>query len=140
MTLGGATYDTAAKVAQLFEKGLERVRSIPNVEPAAVVLNLPIDRGMNIAAYVPDSKEPDKAKLTDWRYATPESFSTLRIPVLAGRVFTRGDGADAGRVAVINRLFAEMYLGATNPIGMSVKLRASGEPCTVIGIVGDTSR
>lgn len=131
---------SSTQVSQLFEKGLERIRSIPNVESAAVVLNLPIDRGMNIAAYVPGSKEPDQAKLTDWRYATPDYFSTLRIPVLAGRVFTRGDGADAGRVAVINRRFVEMYIGAANPIGMSVKLRASGEPCTIIGIVGDTEQ
>ena len=140
MSLGGAKYDTTDKVSQLFNKGLERIRAISSVESAAVVLNLPIERGMNIVAYVPASKDPAKPNLTDWRYATPDYFATLRIPVLAGRVFTEADGPNAAPVAVINRRFAEMYFGAVNPVGLPVKLSPSSAPWTVVGIVGDTKQ
>ena len=82
MSLGGNKYNTAEKASQLFEKGLAHIREIPNVESASVVLNLPLERGMNIVAYIPGSRNPEKPKLTDWRYVTPDYFATLRIPSL----------------------------------------------------------
>ena len=103
-----------------------------------MVLNLPLERGMNIVAYIPGSKNPEKPKLTDWRYITPDYFATLRIPVVGGRAFTASDGPDAARVAIVNRRFAEQYFGNADPVGHSLKLSPSGDPWTVVGVVGDT--
>jgi predicted permease len=140
MSLAGARYDTSEKAAQFFEKGLERIRGIPNVESAAVITNLPMERGMNIVAYVPDSNEPDKPRLTDWRYVTTDYFRTLRIPVVAGRAFTEADGNAAAAVAIINRRFADMYFSGMNPVGRALKLDPGRTQRTVVGIVGDTKQ
>jgi hypothetical protein len=43
---------------------------------------------------------------TDVVYVTPGYFGTLQMPLLAGRVFTDGDGPNAQHVAVVNQAFA----------------------------------
>ncbi|HKN74987.1 MAG TPA: ADOP family duplicated permease [Candidatus Acidoferrum sp.] len=64
-------------------------------------------------------------------------FSTLGIPVLAGRVFTAADTAKAPVVIVINHLMAEKYWPGQNPIGKTARIESSNQLVTVVGVVGD---
>jgi hypothetical protein len=69
---------------------------------------------------------------TDMIYATPEYFRTLRIPLLAGRVFTENDTAASSPVAVANEAFVNRYLRGQQPVGQVV-----GRSLHVIGVVGN---
>ena len=64
-------------------------------------------------------------------------FSTLGIPVLAGRVFTSSDTAKAPAVIVINHLMAEKYWPGQNPVGKTVRIENGNQTVTVVGVVGD---
>jgi predicted permease len=64
-------------------------------------------------------------------------FSTLGIPVLAGRVFTPADTEKGPAVIVINHLMAEKYWPGQNPIGKTVHIENGNQVVTVVGVVGD---
>ncbi|HEX4031285.1 MAG TPA: ABC transporter permease [Terracidiphilus sp.] len=68
---------------------------------------------------------------------SPGYFSTLHIPLLRGRDFTRGDDADGPLVAIINHTFAETIWPHQNPIGKQFKLQGDNKSYQVIGVAAD---
>jgi macrolide transport system ATP-binding/permease protein len=64
-------------------------------------------------------------------------FSTLGIPVLAGRVFTAADTARVPGAIVINHLMAEKYWPGQDPIGKTARIENGNQVVTVVGVVGD---
>ena len=64
-------------------------------------------------------------------------FEAMGIPLLQGRVFTEGDEAGSGLVAIVNRTLADRYFGGEGPIGKQVD--GVGIPWkTVVGVAADT--
>jgi predicted permease len=64
--------------------------------------------------------------------ATPGYFETMGIPRLAGRDFAH-EAANAGKVAIVNRAFAEHFFARENPIGQRVV--GGGVTYEIIGVV-----
>jgi macrolide transport system ATP-binding/permease protein len=102
---------------KLLDDSTTAMRQIPGVRNAAVGLSVPYERTLNDAVTLSDSKEAGQTVGTDIVYVTPGYFDTLRMPLLAGRVFTDGDGADSQRVAVVNQTFARKFYAGANPVG-----------------------
>ena len=75
--------------------------------------------------------------------ATPDFFSTMRIPLRTGRLLNESDGQirdpDAARLnVVINETAARSYLPGRNPIGATARLsQPDGYRLEVVGVVGD---
>jgi predicted permease len=66
-------------------------------------------------------------------WVAPAFFSTVGIPLLAGRDFTERDTADSPRVAIISESIARRYFPNQNPLG---KRFGYDEPDTeIVGIV-----
>jgi putative ABC transport system permease protein len=68
-------------------------------------------------------------------------FSTLRIPLVAGRLFTANDSLDASEVLVVNRAFAKAYFPNEDPLGKRIRFTFNAkEPYRqIVGIVGDVA-
>jgi predicted permease len=71
--------------------------------------------------------------------ATPDFFSTMRIPLRAGRLLNESDSRPRGAPAVvINEAAARAYWSGRDPIGTSVRLSTpENDPVEVVGVVGD---
>ncbi len=108
------------------------MRQIPGVQNAAVGLSLPYERAINDWIELSDGKEAGHQDGTDLFYVTPGFFDTLKMPLLAGRVFTEADGPDAQHVAVVNQAFARKFYGGTNPVG-----RYINKDTLIVGQVAD---
>ena len=71
----------------------------------------------------------------------PGFFSTLGIPLLAGRDFGDADGPDAPQVAVVNEAFARYFFGDESPVGrrfgMGGGKSKEGFPIEIVGLVRD---
>ena len=72
----------------------------------------------------------------------PGYFSTLGIPIIAGRAFTaQDDGPAKYKYAVVNETFARKYFPGRNPIGQHFGLVNDMEPASpdieVIGVILD---
>ncbi|OHB63202.1 MAG: hypothetical protein A2Y77_07760 [Planctomycetes bacterium RBG_13_62_9] len=116
---------------------MDRVRQLPGVEMVAVggpcVSPGGAYEGFSIAGRDTSAgvKEPE-AKCVR---VTEDFFAALRIPLLAGRVFTTNDHADAERVAIINETIARHYFADASPLGQM--LTCKGKSCRIIGVVAD---
>src|SRR5882724_3530912 len=91
-SLDDARFHDPASFRKLLDEGTAAMRQIPGVQNAAVGLSLPYERTLNDGVTLSDGKEAGQQDGTDLIYVTPGYFGTLQIPVLAGRVFTDGDG------------------------------------------------
>jgi putative ABC transport system permease protein len=81
---------------------------------------------------------------------SPQEFTTLRIPLLAGRIFDEAELMRAAHVAMVNPAFVKQFLGDSDPIGQRVRspmlkvedpsfvlAEAPDDWLEVIGVVGD---
>jgi predicted permease len=72
---------------------------------------------------------------------SPGFRSTMRIPLLAGRDFTRADSEDAAPVALVNEEAARRFWPGADPIGKRVTFVLPDGPSpyvTIVGVVGNT--
>src|SRR5262249_54287524 len=134
LSLEDARYATSERVNELFARSLERMRTIPGVESAAVSLTLPYERALNEGWRFVGGETPSNRSVINVTYATPDYFRTFRIPVLRGRTFNDRDTRTGTQVIVVNQAFVRRYTPDQDPIGRQI---ASGGVRTVVGIVGD---
>ena len=82
---------------------------------------------------------------------SPQELKALRIPLVAGRMFTDSETARAAHVAVVNQLMVRQYFDGHNPIGQSIlssalkvnfpNLLSAQNPdgyLQIVGVVADT--
>src|SRR5207244_6444432 len=116
----------------LLDESTAAMRQIPGVQNAAVGLSLPYERAVNDWIELSDGKEAGHQDGADLFYVTAGFFDTLKMPLLAGRVFTEADGPNAQHVAVVNQAFARKFYGGTNPVG-----RYINKDTLIVGEVAD---
>ena len=141
IALRGARYqNTQARVA-LTEQLLDRIRSLPGVEHAAVGSLGPLSGGMMTGGYRVLGIDSDSARTAALRAVSADFFATLGVPVREGRTIGRGDGADAPLVVVVNQSFVRQAFAGRSPIGTALMLNAPGRDSTeafqIVGVVGD---
>jgi putative ABC transport system permease protein len=69
---------------------------------------------------------------------TPDFFSTMRIPLRAGRLLNESDRRQDAVTVVVNEAAARAYWPERNPIGATARLSApDNDPFEVVGVVGD---
>jgi putative ABC transport system permease protein len=92
-----ARYATAAQANRLFDETLALLRAAPGVEAAAVSLELPYERLLNLGFRFPERPADTQPSIANVSYVSPDFFATLRIPVRRGRAFDENDGEGAPR-------------------------------------------
>jgi macrolide transport system ATP-binding/permease protein len=91
---------------------LDALESEPSFEQATLALNVPMSlvdnasRVTTIEGYAPRS---DEDMLFLYNVVAPDYFGTLRIPLLAGRDFTRTDDTGAQPAVIINETLARRF-------------------------------
>jgi macrolide transport system ATP-binding/permease protein len=124
----------------MYTRMRETAARVFGVESVSLAGDLPLsgNGGRNEQVHVAGSRETSKQAASIASLAVDENyFSTLGIPVLAGRVFTAADTAKAPAVIVINHLMAEKYWPGQNPIGQTARIENGNQLITVVGVVGD---
>jgi predicted permease len=126
LDLPRAGYPTAEKAALFYDALSERLRSLPGIEKAGLATYLPLEwisngEGMQVTG-------AEKLVHVRFKRVDPEYFSTLDIPVLAGRGFTARDREGTPGVVVINQALAARLAdvaGLSEPLGKMVRLTSS---------------
>ena len=135
-----ARYPAGPVLAGFYDRAVERVKSLPGVEAASVVDWLPLGGfGASVPFRVTPAADPNaKSALAELRVIGMDYFTTLRIPLVAGRSFDRRDADGAPAVIVINEALARAYFGSENPIGRRLTLdRSSPLAAEIVGVFGD---
>ena len=136
-------YGSPEKVNAFNETLLERVRAMPGVRAAALGSILPGagyggDDTFTIPGHPPIAAGA-ALPVALYRWADPEYFSALQIPLLSGRFFTSQDRAGHPKTVVISRQLEQQYFPGENPLGRYLHVGAMGEvDYQIVGVVGDT--
>ncbi|HEX8491039.1 MAG TPA: ABC transporter permease [Chthoniobacterales bacterium] len=146
LTLSPTRYDTGPKRTEYYRQVIERMSVIPGVESVALTHTMPFAWGIpaTFSVYgLPD----DAAKLPPAFYdsVSPSFFSTMHIPLLAGRTFAETDNAQSPNVIVLSQSAANKFFPTEDPIGKRLTLPPRPQQTTpfvleVIGVVGDVPR
>ena len=134
-------YQTPASVVAFGDTVHERLAVLPDLQSAALTSHVPLGSGglsISVTIFGRAPVEPQKVSNANYRAVTPGYFSTLGIPVVAGRDLSERDRANTTRVVVINQTMALQFWPGENPIGARFTLDdGEKEPAEVVGVVGD---
>ncbi|MGE5644698.1 MAG: ABC transporter permease [Acidobacteriota bacterium] len=142
--LNGAKYEKTAGAAQFTRLLTERLESIPGVQAAATIVNLPAELGPDMPFQI-EGRPASAANATGdeyWRYVSPHFLKALGVPLLRGRTFTENDVANAPAVVIINEAMAKKYWPKEDPIGQRITIGKGLGPefedptREIVGVVG----
>ncbi|HYK06109.1 MAG TPA: ABC transporter permease [Thermoanaerobaculia bacterium] len=142
MTLPEAKYPVPSRdqypnwpsAINFYDRLLERIRTVPGVQNAALGMAHPLDPAWTSQVTIvgqPVSDGPrDEVRI---RPVTQGYFETLGIPLLRGRTIGRDDRATAPAVIVVNESLAKKYFPNQNPVGKQMSFW--GKASTIAGVV-----
>ena len=137
-TLPWPKYQTVEARARFYEQVLSEARALPGVSHAAYISFVPMGpmRG-GIWSITMDGRRESEAgaPTASLRFVTPGFFSTLRIPLVAGRDVDVRDTFNAPFVAVVSESFAREHWPGQSAIGR--RFFVAFRERTVVGVVSD---
>ena len=107
-------YDTAARINDLYDRALQRFRTLPGVEAAAVTNKLPLDRWFNLPYRL--AGQGDYTGSVEYRMVSPDYFRVMRMTVRQGRPFDENDKASAEPVIIVNEAFVRRNFTGVGPL------------------------
>jgi putative ABC transport system permease protein len=126
-SIAGRAYDNDSKRIGLVRQLRERVQSRLQTAPVAAAYGLPFGTMLNAVVGVTIAprtagESPTGARAA-WRVVSPNYFTTMDIPLFAGRGFSQElDVPTSQPVAIINHAFAQKFFPGENPIGRRIQL------------------
>ncbi len=129
---------------RFFEELHRRLQERSGVIAASLTQSLPVKFTGNPRfslegeSYAEEAERP-RAHTTS---ITPSYFETFGLDLLQGRDFTIMDNADAQRVVIVNRSFAEKFFPGRSPLGQRISGGQLGTPeeqewSTIVGVAPD---
>jgi putative ABC transport system permease protein len=140
INLPPAKYSDAAKSIAFYRDVIQNVQALPGVEGAVISTAIPT----NATHSTPVLFEGQPAvalgqrPIVDIQQINPDYARVLRIPVLAGRVFTDHDDAQAPKVGLANQTAVRRFWPNENPLGKRVWIGTLKDPFEIVGVLGDT--
>ena len=130
-----ARYGSAAERLALVDRLTPRLAEIPGIRAAAIGSDAPL-RGNSSASMLALPDRVDERVRYYRHHVTPDYFDALRIPLVAGRVFTERDRPDAPLVVVLSQAGATRLFPDENPVGRNLAF-GSTTRAEVIGVVAN---
>ncbi len=118
---------------------IDRLGVLPGVQSAAFARVTPL--GNATFSSTPISVDGYRAPLEEqpaieYNQVSPGYFTTVGIPLLSGREFTRTDDENAPPIAIVNRTMMNLYWAGQDPIGRRVQV--NGRWARVVGVAADS--
>jgi len=133
---------TQERIRGLYKDLLGRVRNLPGVRAASFASDSPLSggwdsEGVRVEGYRP---RPDEELSVNNSIISTNYFTSLAIPLIAGRDFANQDDAARPKVAIINETMANYFFGRANPIGK--RMGTNDDPkgpldIEIVGLVKD---
>ena len=132
-----AAETSVEQASVFFDEMVRRVERLPGVESVTLLSSLPLGgmprRGFRIPGYTP---RPGEDMEFHYNIVGERYSSTLKIPLVAGREFERGDSATALRVAMVNDVFAARFFngGSGDAIGRDI-VDSGNRTLRIVGVM-----
>lgn len=128
---------TPQQLLPVYERILERVSALPQVESASMSIDTPLSgNAMTTDVTVPGRPTtPGENTEVQVVIVTPRHFETMQMRVLEGRTLNENDRPGAPHVAVVNEAFARRFLTSGRVLGQMFEAGGQSQPLTAIGVV-----
>jgi len=150
LTIPADRYPTGETITRFYRQLIERLRSSPGIEGAAVATGRPMmDRITDLATqdFSLSGQEGEKnVPNANLRVVTPGYFGVTGVRLERGRLFNDADTERSEPVAIVNQTMARLYWPKRDAVGQSVRLgthyssepdSSSGRWVKIVGIVSD---
>jgi macrolide transport system ATP-binding/permease protein len=127
---------TPARAQQFQRQVMQRLRSLPSVESATMVGIGTVLSGGSTRVALPGWPS-DRRDTVRYNEVGPAYFSTLRIPLIAGREFDDRDTMRSSAVAVVNDTLAKRLWPDGCALGSTILI--DNTPREIVGVVTDVS-
>ena len=127
----GSKYPTPESLQQFYDQVEAEVSAVPGVAGVGWADSLPLDffdaGGISYEIVGDPPVQESQRPTSEYQVVSPSYFSTLDLPILAGRAFDTRDTRGGLEVCIINEAFARSFQGLS-PIGKQVALRPTSSP------------
>ncbi|MEX2270449.1 MAG: ABC transporter permease [Vicinamibacterales bacterium] len=126
---------------QFFAQVFERLKSAPAIRDAAGTTHFPMSGNITMAAL-----ELDETMRDIWTtYTTPGFFTLMKMPLVAGRMFSAGDTRASTPVIIVNEMLARRIRADGHVLGERILVKSQGGPAaavaverTIVGVIANT--
>src|ERR1700722_1165795 len=137
ISVSGAKYQDRKQRAPFFRELERRISALPGVVAQGQIEPLPMTGGVgwgsiNVEGF---TQAPGQELQVDLRNASADYFSSMKIPLVAGRFFDERDKNDAPNVMIVDERFAKQFWPNGGAVGKHL-LFAPKDPFTIVGVVG----
>ena len=144
IVLPAGSYSERARVQSFFRALRERLASLPGVEAAGAISNLPLASWPAPDSFVIERRRapaPGEPAITAGFYlVTPSALEALRVPILRGRPLLETDTEDTPLAGLVNEAAVRQFWPAQDPTGQAIHYYGpdAARPIRIVGVVGDT--
>ncbi len=138
------SYAEKTSITAFYQRFLRESAVLPGASVVALSNNSPASNVDDETTLFTMEGQPvlkaSEAPVADLQISSPDYFRTLRIPLVAGRVYSDADDGNAARVAVISRSMATHFWPKGDELGQRIKLGAADAAdawMTIVGVVED---
>jgi predicted permease len=128
------------ELVAFYEQLYQRLSTLPGSTSAALTDRVPLTGAQTPAPIAvmgrslpPMSERPQANR----HLVSPKYFSTLGIPIRAGRDFDERDSARVPHVVIVNDTFSRRHFPGEDPIGRTLITGMGQMPSQVVGVVAD---
>lgn len=134
---------TVAETNALYRRLVDQIDGLPGIRRTSFSIDPPFSGGWGGTAPKIEGYQPASGSaplITGLNVLGPHYFETLETPVLLGRDFSGEDGANAPKVAIINKRMEHDIFGDASPIGRRLSIPTfAGDKSwySIVGVVAD---
>ena len=137
LSIGGSKYDDRKIRATFYREVERRLSALPGVVAQGQIDPLPMTGGVgwgsiNVEGFTP---APGQELQVDIRNANGGYFSSMKIPLVAGRFFDERDNLDAPLVTLVDERFAKRFWPNGDAVGKHLWFDPK-RPLAIVGVVG----
>lgn len=126
---------------EFYRELIAKLRDLPGVESVTIMQSRLGSWASDNSDMLVDGKLPDvvngSSRTVRNNVAGPDFFTTLGVPVLAGRDFDDTDTETSSHVGIVNEEFARRFLPNQNPLGHVIGPDNGMYQMTIVGVVKD---
>jgi putative ABC transport system permease protein len=138
--LPASRYKEDPQIADFSNQLLDRMTTLPGVEAAALVSDVPFGGSdLSFGIEGKPTNPDDPIQDAEVHTVSPDYFKTMGIQLKRGDLFTTQDNLKSPGVVVVSEKLAARYFGDQDPIGRRITLNGGQNPTwlKIIGIVSN---
>ena len=128
----GSRYPTPQAMQQFYDDIEHEIRALPGIRDVAWSTTVPLGdsyAGRWTFEVVGDAPvDAAQRPTTNIEIASDSYFSTIDLPIVAGRGFTDGDTREHVPVCIVSESVVRQHLGGRSPIGVRLAMRPANAP------------